>query len=306
MAWLAIGTAVVLLGGGWAWAQNPGQEVDRSFRFIERMAQATDLFNADKPQEALDIFRDLAANYPDLDEDGDAAIGIGDCLSLLGLYDQARAAYQGAAAAHPNLQASIVERLADLDLAGEVSDEALARLRADAASGRPVAYWRLGRALQKRAQAMLTEAAKSFRAAETADASGELFPKPSMLTNHTAALEELGKDLGTLIGRTESFWSSLRGVPRKVAEAQAEAKEGIVGLERGKAEYLVRTKDGQRMEIQIRRESDCDEQIVINGKTVQLKPEDQRRIQQYQVRINAILLEAAGQSGEKRIEGSQR
>ena len=79
---------------------------------------------------------------------------------------------------HPELGEQVAERLTELELAGEVSDELIARLRQEAGvedERRHQANWRLGRALQKRAKSILVEAADAFRAVAE---SSSCVPKP--------------------------------------------------------------------------------------------------------------------------------
>jgi tetratricopeptide (TPR) repeat protein len=299
---------LVLIGGlypaAWVWGQDAGaQDVERSFYFVERLSDATDLYNSGKPAEAMAIFQELVTNYPALDEDGYAALGIGDCLVQLNRNDQARAAYAAALAAHPALNSRVADRLAELDVA-EVNDESLDRLRAAAASGRAADLCRLGRGLQKRARDLLSEAVKTFRAAAESD-SRELLPGVMRLTGQAAALDELTQDLSSLVDRAEWSWAAvLRGAQGQNPAARDAGGNADLIKERGRAEYLLRTQDGGRVEIQMNSASGIEgEQITVNGRPIELTEAEKRLIQHHQDRINAVLMGAAGRSGDKRTEG---
>jgi hypothetical protein len=45
------------------------------------------------------------------------------------------------------------------------------------------------------------------------------------------------------------------------------------------------------------------EQITVNGRPIELTEAEKRLIQHHQDRINAVLMGAAGRSGDKRTEG---
>jgi hypothetical protein len=298
---------VILLSALWPVgplaAQDAAQNVERSFHFIERLSDATELFNAGKPAEALVIYADLASKSPDLDEDGYAAIGVGDCLASLNQNEQARAAYASAVAAHPDLKANVTTRLAELDVA-EATEEAIIRLGEAAKSGSATDLWRLGRGLQKRAETILAEASKSFKAA-AASQSAELLPGylARSLTSHVAVLEEFTRDLSAVVEQTESSWSA-RHVVRLAPKAPGAAIGPTFTTERQKAEYLLQTPEGQRLEVQVRGESDYDAvQVTVNGKVVELSETEKQLVQRYQDRMNTILMEAAKRTDSKTPEG---
>jgi tetratricopeptide (TPR) repeat protein len=285
-------------------AQGPTQDVDRSFHFVERLSEATNLFNAGKPGEALAIYQELLADGVDLDEDGYAALGLGDCLVALSQNEQARAAYAAALAAHPESQSSVAGRIAELDVI-VADDAALARLRASANSGNAIDLWRLGRALQKRAESLLLEAGKTFRAAAAAD-STELLPKfmARSMAGHVAVLDELTRDLSVMVKQTELTWA----VPQRANPLAPKIQEPATGptfsTQRQKAEFLLETKDNQRVEVQLHGESDRDPvQVTVNGRPIELTETEKQLIQRHRDRINAILMEAAGRPNAKGPEG---
>jgi len=278
-----------------------GEGVDateRSMAFIDRSSRATELFNANKPAEALAIFRDLALNYADLDEDGYAALSVGDCLAALGRDDEARAAYASALSTHPGLATDISSRLIELELAGEVTDAMIEQLRAAAMAsqeGRHAAQWRLGRALQSRARSLLAEAAKAFRAA-----AGRETPFGSLLVGQADLLEELAGDLEAAISRADAAWGTAR---RPFWKRQCDGDEPASGrplTEMLRCEWVARTKDGCRIEFQVGRDGkDGQVQVTANGKPIRLTRAQQLAIQRHGERINSILLEAAMSSAAK-------
>lgn len=286
-------------------AQDPARDVDRSFQFIERLAEATNLFNAGKAEEALAVYRELLSGSPDLDEDGYAAIGVGDCLAALGHHEPARTAYAAALAAHPDIQSNVAGRLAELDVA-DADDNALTRLRTAAASGKAIDLWRLGRALQRRAESLLLEAGRTFRSAATAPPA-ELLPKymSKSLVGHVAVLEELTRDLSAIVARTELTWDMPQRANSLVQTTPAPvATEPTFTTQRQKAEFLLETQDRRRVEVQLRGESDCDPvQVTVNGRSVELNETEMQLIQRHRDRINTILMEAAARAHDQGPEG---
>ncbi len=294
-----IALLAALLGHGAARAQPVAgaDAVERSVCFVEKSTEATELLNRNKLQEALAAFRELAARYPDLDEDGYVAMAIGDCLAGLGRDAEAREAYRAAAAAHPALAPSVNQRITDLELAGEVSDALIERLRMAAASAdksRYAAAWQLGRALQKRARALLIEAAAAFRTASEA-ATPVSRPDPGLA--HARALEALAADLGGLIDRLEDVWGSARRAMRLPEKGEAAG----AATENRTAEWVLRTKDGRRIEFRMKWAAEtCDSRtdVTANGKPLKLSDNQQSALKRHEDEIRAILLQAAEETGE--------
>lgn len=282
-----------------ALAQDISDPVDRSFYFIERSAQATELFNQNRLQDALPIFQELAAGYSDLDEDGYVALGVGDCLLELGQLEAARAAYAQVKALRPDLQEEADLRLVGVELKGEVSDELIAWLRTAAEApdaDRAGMHWILGRALQKRAVSLVSEAAKAFRAAAEGGGAGGRGQKAPSLTSHAALLDELGQDLSRLVNQVEKAFE-LRGLN---PQAGADEPTPEVVAERVRSEHLLRGKDGRRLEFQVRQEEgSCEKQVLVNGNSLELSPEERQLLQRHQERINEILMKAASRASEK-------
>lgn len=283
-----------------AQAADSTDPAERSVVFIDKASQATELFNASKPQEALAVFQELLAHYPDLDEDGYVAMGAADCLAALGRDEEATAAYRSTAASHPDMAATVSQRLIELELSGEPTDATISHLRVAAQArdaSRHTAQWRLGRALQTRARGLLTEAAAAFRAAavdDIPDGPGSLERFSRMLTSHAALLDELAGNLSDLVRRSEEISGSARSpIAKRSHRSDEMASDGAV-TEKSRAEWSVRTKDARRVEFQ----SKCDEtggepRITANGKPVKLTKTQVLMIRRHEERINAILLDAA-------------
>jgi tetratricopeptide (TPR) repeat protein len=296
-----VGLLAVLGASSVARAQQavPTDPVERSMYFIDKSAEATELLSQNKLQQALATFQDLAVRCPDLDEDGYVAMAIGDCLAGLGRDAEAQAAYNAAAASHPELAVAVNQRLIELELIGEVSDALIDRLRRAAAApdkSRYAASWQLGRALQKRAKALLIEAAAAFRAVNEADAP---FARTDPTLRHAAALDELANDLGSLIDQLDSVWGSARRAMGVRLPDRGETGAGQIVMEKQRSDWVIRAKDGRRIEFQMKLADRSDEaQCVANGKSVKLTATQRALIRRHEERINAILLQAVDEAGE--------
>ena len=282
-----------LLATAAAWGQ-PVEPVDRSMYFIDRAAQATELLNAKKAEEALPIRQELATTYADEDADGYVGLSLGDCLGQLKRPDEARAAYQAALARQPDLQERVERKLGELEVSGEITDAVVGRLRAEAqSSGTTSAKWRLGRALQKRAAACLAEAIAAFRSiAEPGTPECETGFSGA---GHANQLEDLLADLNALIQQVEDRWSI------KLADLEKKAiPQGIVAEQR-RVEQVLKAPDGKRYEIVLRREAqDRPAQITVNNRPLVLSEAQRRVLKQHQERIDALLIQAA-----QDVEGQQ-
>jgi tetratricopeptide (TPR) repeat protein len=298
----------IVLAGNAGWAKSPDVEdpIERSMTFIDKTMQATKLANDNKTKEALALFEKLAADYGDLDEDGLVAMSVGDCLATLKRYREARTAYQNAAEAHPDLADSVRQRLVELELAGEVSEVLVEDLRVEAADEVTAgAYWRLGRALQKRAKATLIEAATAFRLASSVDPSQMNFCRPVPMRRQAAMLEELAEDLGALIDQSEQEWGWLRllvagGSPRGRA---GQAKPDLV-VQARHCEYSVRTGEEPPIRLEITQgKDDCTMECNADGTLIVLTQTQKLLIRRHEARISAILLEAM-EHDKARSDGS--
>lgn len=295
---LVWGMALLFMTGGWAQAQSTQDSLDRSLDFVDKTAQATELFNSDQTRAALDLFRQMATNYPDLDEDGYVGLSIGDCLAALGEYDQARTAYAALLAGRPDLQSKVEARLVDAELlSGTISDGTLARLRAEAAGtqdGDTVkSRMRLAWALEKRAHALLAEAASLFRSiSQVGWVKGD-----NESSRHALLLEEINQDLARLMAQTDALFGS-RTLPQ--CDGDSEDRKSAVRTERRRVECVLRTPDGKRFELQIRRAQEAGaEEILVNGRSLELSEDEARLIQRHQDRINALLAQAAARATER-------
>jgi len=297
----AVTVLTFVLAGDIGWARSPDVEdpIERSMTFIDKTMQATKLANDGKTKEALRLFEKLAADYGDLDEDGYVAISVGDCLATLKRFREARAAYKNAAEAHPELVDSVRQRLVELELAGEVSEALVEDLRVETADqdGATAAdYWRLGRALQKRAKATLTEAATAFRLAASGEPAQVSLCRPQALHRQAVMMEELAEDLGALIDQSEEEWGWLRQLLTGGSRSGAAgpAKPDLV-VQTRRSEYTVQTREELPVMLEIMQDKDdCAVRYAADGKPIELTETQKLLIGRHEARISAILLEAVG------------
>lgn len=272
--------------------------------FVERSVEATELYNQRKLPEALAAFQMLLQTYGDLDEDGYVATSLADCLYLLERYDEARAAYESVIAAHPDLEPVVRSRLRELALLGEPDDFLLDELRAAAAMETEDAYGikvQLGRALQKRAAALLIEAMEAFQSAAGTEPHLAQ-PTRRRIASHAEMLAEIQEDLHSLIERIERSWGAM-----KMLVDLAECKEKVDG-QRIEGLHAVWSSSGADGREPVRLEMSIDDsgrvQATIDQHTVPLNSTQSLIIRRHQERIDAILLEAmraelAGQNPKK-------
>lgn len=294
----AISILTIVLAGDVGWARSPDAEdpIERSMTFIDKTMQATRLANDGKTKEALGLFEKLAADYGDLDEDGYVAISVGDCLATLKRFREARAAYKNAAEAHLELADSVRQRLVELELAGEVSEALVEDLRVETADQDEVAaadYWRLGRALQKRAKATLTEAATAFRLAGGVEPSQISLCRPEAMSRQAAMLEELTEDLGALIDQNEEELGWLRQLMAGGPQRAGGPPEPDLVVQARRCEYTVRTAEAPPIRLEITQDQDdCAMECSADGTPIVLTETQKLLIRRHEARISAILLEA--------------
>ena len=306
--WLrvTIGLVILLATKGVTWSQDvdPTDPVERAMYFVDRSTEATELFNTNDTEEALAIFQELDTGYADLDEDGYVALTIGDCLAVLERDEEAWEAYEAAAAAHPELETEIAEKITELELAGDnLHPDLLPELRSayrNDPDSQFAAGWRLGRGLQKRAKVLLDEAATTFRAlGEVSD--GKFGPSRNSVRNHAAVLEELAEDLTLLVERTERRWGSARQPVLQNRCAQGQASPYVAITENQRCEREIRTKDGRRVKLLFETSGDApsrEMRVEADGKPVELTPTQRLLIRRHQERINTLLLEAVDAAQE--------
>jgi tetratricopeptide (TPR) repeat protein len=273
--------------------QPASDPVERSMRFVDQSLKATELFNADKADQALPIFQDLLKQDRDLDEDGHVALSIGDCLASLGRLDQARQAYQNAAKLHPDLKSRIDQRLLQLALKGEITEELIAKLRTAAKTKNETQYSvnvQLERALIKKAGTLLVEAGDALQAAIKA---GGPFGEGSRLLNRPAVLDEMIADLKNY---TDFMDIGLGKSPARVFKELSEP-EVIVLIQQCRWVTVRPGKPAMKFEMTTDKTGKL--QTTANGKTLHLTPAQQSLVQRHQQRINAILLEAAEKPNAK-------
>ena len=297
----AISILTIVLAGDAGWARSPDVEdpIERSMTFIDKTMQATKLANDSKTKEALALFEELATDYGDLDEDGYVAIAIGDCLATLKRFREARSAYQNAAEAHPELADSVRQRLVELELAGEVGEALVEDLRvatADQDETTAGAYWRLGRALQKRAKATLVEAATAFRLASSGEPAQMSLCRPHAMRRQAAMLEELAEDLGALIDQTEEEWGWLRQLVTGGPQSSgSEPPRPDLVIQARQCSYTVQTVADPPIRLEIRQgKDDATVRCAADGRPIVLTETQKLLIGRHEARISAILLEALG------------
>ncbi len=296
-AMLAVGALVLAACGGMVRAQESGSvdDLERRFDFIDRAERATALFNENRPAEALAIFQQLAAAYPDLDDDGQVAVSIADCLAALERVDEAWAAYEAARSVHPELGDSVGDRLIELELDTDVSDALIDTLRREAFAETPqgrTASWRLGRALQRRAAGLVNEAIQAFQFAAEADVP---FVGHKFVQDYAGTLEGIADDLAALIEQMDRRASGLRAIGQvgSFPCGRVEIADQLMTVERSDVQWSGQTEQGQRFGYRIQLDDPGGEvQITVNGRPIELGAAQRRLIDHYQQRIGTILHEA--------------
>lgn len=291
---------VVMLSGmagpiGLAAAADAAEEdaTDRSMAFIEKSVEATNLYNERRLSEALAAFDDLLRNYGDLDEDGLVAMGMADCLFAMERYDEARRLYQVIAGSHPASAAAVNLRVREIDLVtGAIDDAMLAELRQAAAASEHGDHLRaqvqLGRALQKRAAVLLTEAANVFRfAAEGRSAAG---PGSRRLLNQAVMLAEIQEDLAWLVDRVDASWAADRTLGQLVDEASLEDAEADVRDCR--LGWRSVEPQGAARDCEINWAGNRDVRLTIDGRPVELDANAALVIRRHLERIDAVVRES--------------
>lgn len=290
---LSVAVVLLLLIGRSAWAQATNDPLERSLYFVDKSTEATELFNTQHTQEALAIFQELARSYADLDEDGYVSLSVGDCFAAMGKYEQARQAYAELLAKRSDLQLKVQDRLLEAELlSGTVSPETVAKLRQAVTNPAPGedSYRnrvKLGLALERQAYALLAEAVEVFRSAAPAG----WFKQVTDTNRHMLVLDELRQDLATVLNQSNAMYG-LRALPPCKTDAVQPKSE--IQTDRRRAEYILRAADGKQFEVIVRPgEAPGHEEILVNGKALDLTEDEQQIIDRHQDRINAILLQAA-------------
>lgn len=295
LCWLASGAPLC--------GQEADDPVERSMQFVDQSMKATDLFNEGKITDALAVFRKLLETSADLDEDGYVALSIGDCLAVLDRREDAKAAYEAAEARHRDLAGAVDDRLVELELAGNVSDSLIDRLRFAATSRsdkRFTAAWQLGRGLQKRAQALLLEAASAFRMAAQLDSP---IPKADWQVDHMVDLDDLNEQAGELIERLEKRWGELRRYLSGRQGGGEQAPPSQSTAESRRYEWTIKTAGGEQVVLrELLDKPNAAPRFTANGKPIQLDEGQADLIRRYQERIDHILLEAANKQSAGRGE----
>jgi tetratricopeptide (TPR) repeat protein len=300
--WLVLSIlGLLLIDAGWCRADET-EQVERSMQFIDQSFNATELYNAGEVEKALTIFQELLVTNPDLDEDGYVALSVGDCLAALGRIQEARDAYHAAVASHPDLNTEVNRRLVELDLIGNVNDDLIATLRCEVQQRDSDPYTsnlQLGRALEKRAEAMLKESISAFRAAFVVGSSC----LGNITQNHVAALEDLTDDLEFNIEQLESYLNQL-GRKKNIKTIETEKKTPSVAIEKQHWRWNSRIEHQPAVSIEIKINKDGNKEILADGQAIKLTPTQELLIRRHEQRINQIILEAAGKFN-KPLENKQ-
>lgn len=274
-----------------AQGQSPTDQdpVERTMTFVEHSQEATELYGVGRIEEALAIFQEAFTLAADLDEDGHVAMSIADCLALLNRTAEARAAYENAAAGHPELRPAIEHRLIELELAGEISDSLLDRLRAAVATdpGNAGRAWHLTQALLKRAAALLPEAADAYSLLLQTGTFLQRSPKDEDLQVQLQEIRDQLLALATIFNQSSSsaMDTHTSPVPAQVI--------------RSHQTWTIRTPAGTQVAFEAHQpDPDHRGRFLANGNPVELTPAQQIIIKQHQNRINAILLEALAQQSQ--------
>ncbi|HON68275.1 MAG TPA: tetratricopeptide repeat protein, partial [Phycisphaerae bacterium] len=271
-------------------ADSDSESLDREMAFVEKSIEATDLFNERKLPEALAAFEALLRDYGDLDEDGYASMSLADCLFGMGRLSEARAAYQAVMQNHPGLVKMVQHRLRELELLGEPDENFIAELRAAVASETESAYTlqlQLGRALQKRAMGLLSEAMTAFRSA-VATEPDLAHPTRRLVTNQIEILAEIQEDLSALLDRLERHWTPIKTL-EEIAAANDESAPQIEGY---RAEWTAGRSGSSTVHVEVTLDDQGNVKATANHRPIRLNETQSLIIRRHQERINAILLEA--------------
>jgi tetratricopeptide (TPR) repeat protein len=266
---------------------------DRSMAFVEKSVEATNLYNQRKLPEALAMFQELTQKYPDLDEDGYVMMGLADCLHALGRNDEARAAYQSVAARHVDQKETALSRIRELEVAGvQITDALIKELQqAAAAAGdnQISAQLQLGRALQKRAAALLKEAVTAFRSAgeksRDIGAAGQ-----QTIAEQAAVLAEIHEDLASLVDRVDKTWGGMRTLGEIARSTSPDG--GGANIADYRAEWTTVAGGDKRSSIQVSwSKGQTAPRIVVDGRIIPVNSTQARVLQRYQERMLAVLQE---------------
>jgi tetratricopeptide (TPR) repeat protein len=258
--------------------------------FVEKSVEATELYNEQKLADALAAFETLLREYGDLDEDGYVAMSLADCLFGMGRHEEARTMYSAVIQGHPELARTAQHRLWEVDLMGEPDENLIVELRAAAATDTENAYTlqlQLGRALQKRAVAMLSEAMTAFRSA-VATEPDLAQPTRHLVTNQIEILAEIQEDLSALLDRLERNWGPIKTL-KEIAEADCDAAPQIDAY---RAEWTAALQGQSPVHLEATLDAQGNVKATANKRPIQLNATQSLIIRRHQERINAILLEA--------------
>lgn len=295
VALLIFGLALPVFAG------DRSSSIERKIYFVEQVSNAVMLMGREQYEEALSILQPLHQSYADLDDDGQVAIRMGDCLVHLGREDEAWQAYESVLAMNPVAAEQARRKLMELELKGGVTDALVDHLRQLVTRNDTVERrdrLNLGRALQKRARGLLTEAADMFEEAVSNGAYTD-WPPDEVVQQQTRMLRELSEDLSSLIEWHERWWSMSKVLKESGYGCGAFKQPLLAGptVENRSSHWVMVTEDDRRLTVDAKAGKDLDDvTIEINGRAVSLDDTQKLLIQRHWDRINTILFEATNRS----------
>jgi hypothetical protein len=181
--------------------------------------------------------------------------------------------------------------LREVALTGEPDDELLEELRIAAAGESEDLYAvrvQLGRALQKRAAALLSEAMHAFRSATATDPAIAQ-PTRRRVAGQAEMLAELREDLASLIDRIDSAWAAMKTL-QELTDSTGDFREQRI--EDLHAAWTSVAEDHGPVRLETLWDGQGNVQATANKRTIQLNHTQSLIVRRHQERINAILLEA--------------
>lgn len=290
---------------------------DQQLRWTQRTHEIVRLLAAGKPAEALAICEQLLRETPAQDRDGLVALATGDCHWRLKQYDQARQAYQAAAAAHPELESTVWIRLAETELAAGRFEPAERLLRD--AQARPIdpelkswAALRLAMARERQVIRQLAQVEEAYRQA----AAAYVGPNPDALRWRRTHADDLNETIGQLRAALAQMDHWQRMMPVFWTDNLATERAARVELARVRinAETRPPAQDDQMepdpaaaQTVELTFEKDGKLEVKVAGRKVNLDEATRRQVLKHleqAVRLSAPADATAGEQGP--VQGDKR